>query len=249
MRDLHRNGDITLYGSAVIVKDDEGQIFIKHSSDDNAVGTIIGMATGATAGFFFGPIAGAAAAAGTFLGATAGTVGGMLYDLHNYGIDSEFASDVARSLAQGHVALVADVEEEWTSPTNYAMEKIGGEVYRRVRSDVAYEQFQREMKLFRDELEELKHEWKNADKVTRKKVKNEIDETRYKMRELSEKTKEKLENGKRDFDQKINHLKKQAKTAHDEQKAKIEHRIEAIKADYTARKAMIEQSLATPWDV
>jgi uncharacterized membrane protein len=46
LRDLHREGDITLYASAVMVKDKTGKINVKQEADDGPVGTAVGLLTG-----------------------------------------------------------------------------------------------------------------------------------------------------------------------------------------------------------
>ena len=53
--DLHRNGDISLYASAVIVKDKTGAIGIKQAADDGPVGTALGLLTGGLIGILAGP--------------------------------------------------------------------------------------------------------------------------------------------------------------------------------------------------
>ena len=51
--------------------------------------------------------------------------------------DSEdFIDDVTKVLLPNRVAVVAEVAEEWTSPVDARMERIGGAVFRWTLSDV-----------------------------------------------------------------------------------------------------------------
>jgi uncharacterized membrane protein len=43
LRDLHRDGDVTLYASAVVAKDTAGKIAVKQAVDQGPVGTAVGL--------------------------------------------------------------------------------------------------------------------------------------------------------------------------------------------------------------
>ena len=43
LKDLHRDGDITLYATAVLVKDFSGAVNVKQSADQGPLGTAVGM--------------------------------------------------------------------------------------------------------------------------------------------------------------------------------------------------------------
>jgi uncharacterized membrane protein len=74
LKDLHRQGDLTLYASAVIVKDKTGAINVKQAAEDGPVGTALGFLTGGLVGVLGGP-------AGLALGASLGGLTGFLFDL------------------------------------------------------------------------------------------------------------------------------------------------------------------------
>jgi hypothetical protein len=46
LRQLHGSGDITLYASAVVVKDEAGKFEVKQTADQGPVGTAVGLVTG-----------------------------------------------------------------------------------------------------------------------------------------------------------------------------------------------------------
>ena len=46
LKDLHRDGDITLYASSVIAKDSQGNVAVRQAADRGPVGTLVGLVTG-----------------------------------------------------------------------------------------------------------------------------------------------------------------------------------------------------------
>src|SRR5437867_13201361 len=84
LKDLHDEGSITLYESAVIAKDGSGQVTVKQTTGGGAPGTALGLLTGGLIGLLAGPAgvaAGASAGALAAAGASGGALGGSLYDL------------------------------------------------------------------------------------------------------------------------------------------------------------------------
>ena len=73
---------------------------------------------------------------GAAVGAASGLALGALYDVDNARIGGDFLDDVSKSLTPNKVALVAEVEEEWTTPVDTRMEALGGTVLRRALWDV-----------------------------------------------------------------------------------------------------------------
>ena len=56
LKDLHSNGDITLYDSAILTKDRFGQARIVKNPENPPTGTFLGMFMGALVGVLGGPI-------------------------------------------------------------------------------------------------------------------------------------------------------------------------------------------------
>ena len=65
------------------------------------------------------------------LGAAAGAVPSA-----TTGMRKDFIDDVTKVLLPNRVAVVAEVAEEWTSPVDARMERLGGAVFRWTLSDV-----------------------------------------------------------------------------------------------------------------
>ena len=70
--DLHQKGDITLYASAVISKDEKGELRLNTAADQGPVGTATGLFTGSLIGLLGGPI-------GVAVGAATGSAAGLIF--------------------------------------------------------------------------------------------------------------------------------------------------------------------------
>src|SRR5262249_33030356 len=127
--ELHREGSLTVYSDAVIAKDASGTVALRQSASIGPVGTLLGGATGTLIGLLGGP-AGAAA------GMLVGSMGGSAFDIANLGVGADFGDDVSKRLTPGRAGVVAEIEEDWITPLDDRIDKIGGSVYRRSRRDV-----------------------------------------------------------------------------------------------------------------
>jgi len=75
LKELHEDGDITLYATAILVKDSTGAVSVKQSADQGPLGTAVGMLSGSVTGLLAGE---AGAAAGLALGGLAGPLGAAI---------------------------------------------------------------------------------------------------------------------------------------------------------------------------
>src|SRR5208282_1191261 len=128
---LDNEGSITLYAYAVVSKNADGTATVKQGDDAGPLGTLVGTSLGSLIGLLGGP-------AGLAIGATVGLLAGSTADLNNARIGSDFIDDVTRELLPGKYAVLAEVQENWTTPVDVRMEAIGGKVFRRSLSDVKH---------------------------------------------------------------------------------------------------------------
>jgi uncharacterized membrane protein len=130
---LQYDGDVSVFAEAVVVKHADGSISVKEQDDFGPAGTLIGTSLGALLGALGGPV-------GLAIGATTGLTLGGLVDVDNLLVGEDFVADVTKSLTPNKVALVAQIEETWTTPVDTRMEALGGTVFRRsiaqVRQDI-----------------------------------------------------------------------------------------------------------------
>lgn len=235
LRDLHREGSVSVYAAAVVARDADGKVSVKDAADEGPIGTAVGMMTGALVGLLAGP-------EGVVIGAAAGGMMGASADLINLGVGSDFLDEVGEHLAPGKAAVVAEMEENWVTPVDTRMDELGGTVYRRYRWDVEDEQFERDIAAFDAELDELEAELNEASEENKAKLQAKIDATRAKLEAAGDKAKAKLEAMKSESGAKIKAVEDQMATAKAERKAKLEERSAKIKADYEARSSKLKQA-------
>jgi uncharacterized membrane protein len=125
---LDAEGSISVYASVVVAKGADGTAAVKED-DSGPLGTLMGTSIGSLIGLLGGP-------AGVAIGAVGGMTAGLIADLENARIGEDFIDDVRKALSPGKVAVIADADEEWTTPVDTRMESLGGTVFRRAISDV-----------------------------------------------------------------------------------------------------------------
>jgi uncharacterized membrane protein len=235
LKDLHKDGDITLYATAVIVKDSSGAVTVKQGGDEGPIGTGIGLLSGSAVGLLGGPV-------GVAVGATLGSLTGMLFDLDKSGVDLDFMDEVSKALTPGKAAVLADIEETWLTPVDMKLGTLGGIVFRRLRSEVVEDQLAREAAEFDAELKQLKEELAQSRAETKAEVQKHIDTTKQKVRATHDHAKAMLDQAKAETDAKIAALEAQMKGASDRQKEKIRKRIADTKARFEARRVKLQQA-------
>ncbi|MGP1517557.1 MAG: DUF1269 domain-containing protein [Ottowia sp.] len=224
---LHRDGRITVYGTAVFTKNADGKISPKQIQGDNTA-TWSGALLGGLLGALAGPV-------GLLAGAALGGLGGSLVDLADAGIDVRFADDVAKVLTPGKVAVLADIQEEWTAPVDEAVAAAGGIIYRRNKADIADVQWQRDMNAYQAELDALETELKTATDEQKAKLQQHIADVKKKIADTQSAWQQKLDKARQDAETKLKTLQEQYQAADDALKAKIQTRIDAVKADLKER--------------
>ena len=121
LRDLEKQGLLSLDDSAVIVKDAEGKVQVKNEMDRGLkVGAVGGGALGLLIGSIFFPFA------GVIGGALVGAVVGKMADL---GVDQKFVRDVSAALEPNTSALFILVREANPAAAISALKPYKGQVY------------------------------------------------------------------------------------------------------------------------
>ena len=235
LKQLHAEGSITLYASAVIAKDANGAIIVKQAADQGPLGTVLGMATGSIVGLLGGPV-------GVVAGAAGGTLLGSLYDIAEIGISGDFWAEALEQLSAGNVAVIAEVDEDWVTPLDSRMEKLGGSVFRRARAEFIDAQIEREIAAEKAEIAMLKAEHKQASGDAKAKLKAKIDAAESRLRAQSDRLRKRIEAGKREGEAKVKSLQEQVAQAKGDAKAKLENRIAKERADHELRMDKLGQA-------
>jgi uncharacterized membrane protein len=203
---LDSEGSISVYGYAVVAKNADGTATIKQGDDVGPLGTLAGTALGSLIGVLGGPV-------GMAIGATAGFAGGMTGDLLNAGVGDDFIDDVSKFLLPTKVAVVAEIEEDWTTPVDTRMESIGGLVFRRALSDVVHQVHNENVASMKADMAQLKAEHAQAHANRKGKLQEKINQLDTKIQAQLDKAKERRQAAERAAQAKAQILKSKAAKA------------------------------------
>ncbi len=181
---LDAEGSIAVYAHAVLAKHADGTVSMKQGDDHGPIGTLVGTSFGSLIGLLGGPV-------GVAVGATAGFLGGGIYDLDNVRIGEDFLDDVTKTLTPNKVALVAEINEDWTTPLDTRMEAIGGSVFRRALSDVIDAADEKEVAAMKADVAQLKAEHAEAKADRKAKLMDKINKLDAKIQARQQKAKDK----------------------------------------------------------
>lgn len=171
---LDREGSIRAYAYAVIAKNADGTATVKQGDDSGPLGTLVGTSLGSLIGLLGGP-------AGLAIGAAVGFVGGMTADLNNARIGGDFIDDVTKVLLPNKVAVVAEIEEEWTTPVDTRMEAIGGTIFRRALSEVKHTIHEEDVAAMKADIAQMKAEHAKAHADRKAKILEKINQLDSKL--------------------------------------------------------------------
>ena len=223
IKELNDHGDISLYASAVINKNENGNIALREDQDMGPVGTAVGMLAGGFVGLVGGP-------AGLAIGTFAGGMGGLLYDLDKKGVDATFVNDVAQALDEGKTAIIADIDEGWNAPLDTRIAELDGMLFRKNRGEVEDEQLLREAEALNEEIEELEQDLIDANEDAKASINKQIAKAKEKANKLEELVEKKTTEVKGELNAKTQALEDQIDEASERKKQKLEKRKAELKA-------------------
>jgi len=183
LRQLEQEGSIAVYASAVVLKHADGSVSVKDEAVAPPLGALVSTPAGAIIGLLGGP-------AGVAAGATAGLLIGGLVDIDNARVGEDYVADVSRALAPNKVALIAEVDEEWTTPVDSRMQSLGGVVFRRALWEVRDQIDDEETAAMKADLAQLKAEVQKTNAEQKKKVQAKVDALQAKIDAREKKLKE-----------------------------------------------------------
>src|SRR6266852_4990004 len=184
---LDGEGSISVYAYAVLAKHADGTARVKQGDDSGPIGVVIGAAAGLAAG---------------------GTA-----DLNNARIGDDFIDDVTKILLPNKVAVVAEIEEEWTTPVDTRMEAIGGTVFRRALSDVRDTVNDEDVAAMKADLAQIKAEHAKAHADRKAKLQEKINQLDSKIQVQLQKAKDRRAAADRQSQAKVRVLKAKAAAA------------------------------------
>src|SRR5271169_3871377 len=187
---LDSDGNISVYAYAVLAKHADGTATVKQGDDSGPIGTLLGTSFGSLIGLLGGPV-------GLAVGATAGLAAGGAVDLNNARIGEDFIDDVTKILLPNKVAVVAEVEEDWTTPVDTRMEAIGGIVFRRALSEVRDTVNNEDVAAMKADLAQMKAEHAKAHADLKGKLQEKINQLDSKIQTQLQKAKDRREAAER----------------------------------------------------
>lgn len=236
LRSLHRDGDITIFGSLVLEKDEQGNISIKQGKSSTGKGWALGLLAGSLVGSLGG-------STGVVIGASVGGLTGLFTDFHRVGIDASFIDEVSDKLEPGLSMLIVDLDESWTMPVDLRIEENNGIVFRRNRDEVIDEQLQRESAAIKEELQELKAERSELNKEVKLSMQKRRQSLIKKSKSMQQIISTRLEDIQLETSKKTEALKAQLLTASEKSKSKIEQRLKKLQREEKQSKEKLVSSL------
>jgi uncharacterized membrane protein len=203
---LDGEGSITVYAYAVLAKHADGTATVKQEDDFGPIGSLVGTSFGSLIGLLGGPV-------GVAIGAAAGLATGGAADLHNARIGDDFIEDVTKFLLPNKVALVAEIEEDWTTPVDTRMEAIGGSVFRRALSDVKHTIHEENVAAMKADLAQMKAEHAKAHADRKAKLQEKINQLDSKIQAQLQNAKDGREAAERQAQAKVQVLEAKAAAA------------------------------------
>ena len=183
LRELERDGSIAVYAGAVVVKNADGKTSVKQVDDLDPIGSLVGTSVGGLVGLLAGPV-------GMAVGAVSGLTLGAFADIASLRVGDDFVEDVSQSLTLNKVAVIAEIEEGWTTPVDTRMEALGGSVFRRGLSEVRDDLRQAQIAAMKGDLAQLKAEAAKASAARKAKLQNRIDYLQARIDQQQQKAKQ-----------------------------------------------------------
>ena len=231
LRQLHRDGEISVYEAQMIQKEPAGTIRYIDNTDKLALPVIGGTtAVGAIVGLLAGPL-------GALLGGMGAGLIASIAELEHAGVTDEFLNDVNTAMTVGKFAVVADVSEDWVTPLDTEMEKIGGVIFRRTRTEFKRMRHDRDVESHRAEMEQLKAERAQARADRQTKIDAKIEAVRKKLADALERQRCKILFEQSVRDAKIQDLQVKADQSQGDIRRRLKTRIAELRHEYEERAA------------
>lgn len=237
LRGLDLSGDISVYSYSVVAKAADGTASVKQADDAGPRGLAIGTLTGALIGLLAGPV-------GVAVGLTTGALFGSIADIVGSGAPVAFAKKVVETMKPGEVAIVAEIEEEWTTPLDTRLAELGTSAERSWRDEVEDAQIEADIAAAKQDVADLKAEIAASHDAHKKALNDKLAKAEARLAASRDAAQKKLDAIKTDADNRVEHLRSQAKTASAENKARIDARIAKIEE----RAAVRSQKLGKIWE-
>ena len=203
LHELDREDVIVVYDQAVIARNADGSATVRQSDDPTPVGTLTGTTLGALIGLLGGSV-------GAALGAAAGLAVGATVDVDRARICEDFVEDVKQKLTPEKFALVAEIQEDTTTPVDERMEAMGGTIFRRALSEVKHTIHDENVAAMKADLAQMKAEHAQAHASRKAKLQEKTNQLDSKIQAQLEKSKQRRQAEEAQAQAKVEFLKARA---------------------------------------
>jgi uncharacterized membrane protein len=190
----------------LVTKRADGLVTVNQEVDTGPLRTLVGTLVGCLVGLLGGPI-------GFAIGGAAGLLAGGTVDINSARIGGDFIDDVIMELLPNRVAVVAEVEEELTTPVDIRMEPLGGIVFRRTLSDVKHTIHEEHVAAMKSDLAQMKAEHAKAHADRKAKLQDKINQLDSRIQMQLQKVKDTQGAAERPEQAKVEVLRAKAATA------------------------------------
>jgi uncharacterized membrane protein len=203
LHQLEGEGSIVVYAYAVVGRNADGTVTVSQSEDPGPLATLLGTAVGSLIGLLGGPV-------GVAVGATTGLVAGGTLDMNNVRVGEDFVDDVSRELQPNKFAVVAEIQEDWTTPVDTRMEAIGGKVFRRALSEVKHTLHEENLAAMQADRAQMKADQAKAKADRKAKLQEKLNHLDSKIQAHLERSKQRREASEAQSKAKVEILKAKA---------------------------------------
>ncbi len=235
LKDLHRDGTVTLHALAVVGKDPDGVPSILETEGAGLVGTLAGGGVGAIAGLLGGPV-------GMAVGASLGATGGLVFDLAKADAGLDFVQKASAGLAPGQAAVVADVDEGWTVPIEARLGTLGGRTYGARPGELIEADLVREAEAAAKDVDTLLAEIDSASGQARATIGASIAGERQKLEVVAAEIDQMLDQEDAEIEAALATLRAQRDAGEQRKRAAFQARMDELKASSAARRAKLRHA-------
>lgn len=166
---LDRSGSIIVCDHAILAKNAAGTVNLLPKQDFGPLDTLLGTPLASLIALLGGPegLAPSAATGFTF---------GRGADTYNARLGGDFVDDVRNAFLPGKIAIVSEIEEDWTAAVDAHMEHLAGIVLRRSLSNVRRTVDEDNLAAMQADVEQLKDEQSLSDSDRKEQLERNINQ-------------------------------------------------------------------------
>ncbi len=196
LSELESYGDISIYGKAIVRKQNDGNTEILEANSPNGWRTLTGTVVGSLLGALGGPV-------GFAVGLLTGTTIGLISDAGRQNFDESFVKKLESRIPPQTVSIIAEIDENSNIYVDNALLPFGAEID---RSDIDYEfddYVITEIETIDKDMIQAREDLKNAIGREKEKINQKITNLKNKRTELIANARKDVKNFKKDWNDSV----------------------------------------------